>query len=191
MLIHQDLYILSFPLQAKHYLMHLQLYITAPLLLCCASGWGGWFLPGRCFQFLHSWHRRQTQVEWRSWVYLPALWTPCTEQARKQDSLLNQAECPSALSRILTPTSVTRTAHVAELGPLLHIVQHVQAERDRESALPHPYAACPGHKAVAEVPFSALKSCSVLTTQEMSGDIQQLHLLGDRIIALCLLQLWA
>lgn len=54
MLIHQDLHILPIPLQAKHYLMHLQLYITAPLLLCYAIGRGGWLVPDRYFQYLHS-----------------------------------------------------------------------------------------------------------------------------------------
>lgn len=44
-------------------------------------------------------------------------------------SLLNQAQSPSALSRILTRTSVTSTAHVAELGLLLCTVQYVQAVR--------------------------------------------------------------
>lgn len=116
--------ILPIPLQAKHYLTHLQLYITAPLLLCYATVWGGWLVPDRRFQYLHCWHRRQTQLE-RCRVCLSALWTPCTEQARRQDSLLNQVQSPSALSRILIPTSVT---HVAELD-LLCTVQHVQAVR--------------------------------------------------------------
>lgn len=44
MLIHQDLHTLPIPSQAKHYLMHLQLYITAPLLLHCPSGWGRWLV---------------------------------------------------------------------------------------------------------------------------------------------------
>lgn len=44
MLIHQDLRTLPIPSQAKHYLMHLQLYITAPLLLHRASGWGRWLM---------------------------------------------------------------------------------------------------------------------------------------------------
>lgn len=189
MLIYQDLHILPIPLQAKHYLMHLQLYITAPLLLRCASGWGGWLVPDRCFQYLHSWHRRQAQVECCSWVCLPALWTPCAEQARRQDSVIKQVQSPFALSRILIPTSVTRTAQVAE--PLSSTQCSVFRQWEHgDSALPCPYPASPGDKAVAEVPFSAMKSHSVLATQEMSGDIQQLHLLWDRITALCFLQLW-
>lgn len=185
MLIHQDLHILPITLQAKHYLMHLQLYITAPLLLCCAIGWGGWLVPDRYFQHLHSWHAGKHVGTLQ--LSLPALRTPCTKQARRQDSLPNQAQSPSALSRILIPASVTSTVHVAELGLHLCTVKHVQAVRAWGQYFALSLSCQSWHKAVVEVPFRALKSYGVLNVCRL----QQLHLLGDKITALCLLQLWA
>lgn len=170
MLIHQDLHILPIFLQAKHYLMHLQLCITAPLLLCYAVVWGGWLMPDRHFQYSHSWDRRQTQVECCSWDCLTALWTPCTEQARRQDSLLNQAQTASAPSRILSQTSVTSTAHVAELGLLLFSVHHVQAVRAWGQHFAMSLSSQSQAQSSGRSPISALKSYSILTTNEMSAD---------------------
>lgn len=142
----------------------------------------GWMAPARQMFPVLAFLTRETNTGGMLQLSLSALWSPCTEQAWRPDCLLNQAESLSAPSRILIPTSVTSTAYDTELGPLHHTVQHVQAVRDRHSPLPCPYPASLGHKSVAEVPYSALKSCSVLTTQEMSEDIQQLHLLGDIVL---------
>lgn len=57
---------------------------------------------------------------------------------------------------------MTCTAHAAELGPLPHTVQRVQAVRAQRQwfamSLPSP-----GHKAMTEVPFGALKLYAVLS----------------------------
>ena len=115
----------------------------------------GWMahVPARPFKHTCSWSRRGAEVQCCSWVYLPALWSPCAEQARRQDSLLNQAQSPfapspSALlarwqpvlsSSIFIPTYMTCAAHAAARALLLHAVQHGQAVRARDSGLPCPY----------------------------------------------------
>lgn len=64
---------------------------------------------------------------------------------------------------------MTCTAHAAELGPLPHTVQRVQAVREQGQWFAMSLSS-PGHKAMTEVLFSVLKPNSVLSTQEMSGD---------------------
>lgn len=183
MLIHQDLHILPITLQAKHYLMHLQLYISSSSTLLC--NWLGWMARARqIFPALALLTRRQTHMGTLQ-LSLPALRTPCTKQARRQDSLPNQAQSPSALSKILIPASVTSTVHVAELGLHFCTVKHVQAVRAWGQYFALSLSCQSWHKAVVEVPFRALKSYGVLNVCRL----QQLHLLGDKITALCLLQL--
>lgn len=131
---------------------------SSSTLLC---NWLGWMAHARHFQHLHSWHGRQTHAGTLQ-LSLPALRTPCTKQARRQDLLLNQAQSPSALSRILIPASVTSTVHVAELGLHLCTVKHVQAVRAWGQYFALSLSCQSWHKAVAEVPFSALKSYGVL-----------------------------
>jgi len=62
MLIHQDLRTLPIPSQAKHDLRHLPLYITGPLLLHHAGGWGGWLM---CQPDLSSTHAPEAGGEQR------------------------------------------------------------------------------------------------------------------------------
>lgn len=70
-------------------------------------------------------------------------------------------------SRICIPTYMTCTTHAAELGPLPHTVQLVHAGKAQWFAMS---VSSPAHGAMAEVPFSALKSYRVLSTQKTSGD---------------------
>lgn len=64
---------------------------------------------------------------------------------------------------------MTCAAHTAELGPLPHTLQDVQAVRAQGQWFAMSVSS-PGHEAMAEVLFSALKPYNVLSSQKMSGD---------------------
>lgn len=115
----------------------------------------------------------------------------CTEQARRQDSLLNQAQSPSALSRILIWTSVTSTAHVAKLGLLLCTVQHVQAVTAWGQHFTMPLSSQFWAQICDRSPIQCPETLQCTDFWRNACRLQQLPLPEDKNTALCLLQLWA
>lgn len=201
MLIHQDLCTLPIPLQAKHYLMHLQLYIKAPLLLHCASDWHRWLMwqpdvSSTCAPEAEGKQRRDAAG---GFVYelfgLPVQSrqggkAPCSSKLGLHLLLLNLFSLPGG--------SLT---YLQDFYPNLHDL-YCPCCWTRPS-LPHS-AACSGSErtgtVVCHVPIqsrsqsngsSSVQCLEAQQCTEYSGNVwrlQQLHLLGDRIAALCMLQ---
>lgn len=102
----------------------------------------------RYFQHMCSWSRRQAEVWCCSWVCLTALWIPYTEQARLQDSMLNQAQSPSSPSPC---TLLARWQAVFLLVFLSQPTWPVPTLLNQALSSSHAWTACSGCESTATV----------------------------------------